>query len=483
MGKIVKALNFRSTHIKVDYLGFQCTDPKFEYIKLLTYLNRNNITVFEESYFHRKKTLLIRNSEEFCAYAVIKADIKAKLIKAGTQVYQIDFRGHSAVLMYQRLQYDQFFNSEDFYLYRLDVAYDQKSNHSDNKSFFMSCAEYAETKNRSVHLNLRPGGKGLALNNRRAQTYFRIYSKPDNLIRTEMELKKPSILNQVFEINSEHFETLVLKHFFCNLGFIVPLELPEFTWLVFKLRKIKSKPIFAGNTNTLGFNYIKFNIIIKEPQNLVNFAQLLSYTQKLNYSSNLLGDINYRKFTFRISDFVRYKNPGITRIDYEVKKLLSFFSTLQQNSLIQYFSDMKYRSLITIPIINIRKIDQHWETEIFIADNLYNYWLPYIIPDIFNSKLSKHEFDVRFKILESFLTQGIRKKLDINKFFSNYSKLSNSNKTKVKKYFINGLEKFQRHGLIENNFKILAHDVWLEKQNLIESDIKNRIYFYEKIKM
>ncbi len=144
---------------------------------------------------------------------------------------------------------------------------------------------------------------------------------------------------------------------------------------------------------------------------------------------------------------------------------------------------MKYRSLITIPIINIRKIDQHWETEIFIADNLYNYWLPYIIPDIFNSKLSKHEFDVRFKILESFLTQGIRKKLDINKFFSNYSKLSNSNKTKVKKYFINGLEKFQRHGLIENNFKILAHDVWLEKQNLIESDIKNRIYFYEKIKM
>jgi hypothetical protein len=45
------------------------------------------------------------------------------------------------------------------------------------------------------------------------------------------------------------------------------------------------------------------------------------------------------------------------------------------------------------------------------------------------------------------------------------------------------LEKFQRDGLIENNFKILAHDVWLEKQNLRESDIENRIYFYEKIKM
>ena len=43
------------------------------------------------------------------------------------------------------------------------------------------------------------------------------------------------------------------------------------------------------------------------------------------------------------------------------------------------------------------------------------------------------------------------------------------------------MEKFQRHGLIENNFKILAHDVWLEKQNLKESDIENTIYFYEKM--
>jgi hypothetical protein len=187
-----------------------------------------------------------------------------------------------------------------------------------------------------------------------------------------MELKKPSILNQVFEINSENFKILVLKHSFCNLGFIVPLELFEFTCLAFELKKIKSKLIFAGNVNTLGFNYIKFNAFIKKPQIFVNFAQLLAYTQKLNYSSDLLDDINYRKFTFRISDFVRYKNPGVLRTDYEIKKLLSFFSTFQQNSLIQYFSDTKYRSLITIPIINIRKIDQHWQTEIFIADNLYN---------------------------------------------------------------------------------------------------------------
>lgn len=43
MGGIVEPLNFRSTHIKIDYLGFQGTNTKFEYIKLLTNLNKTKV--------------------------------------------------------------------------------------------------------------------------------------------------------------------------------------------------------------------------------------------------------------------------------------------------------------------------------------------------------------------------------------------------------------------------------------------------------
>ena len=68
--------------------------------------------------------------------------------------------------------------------------------------------------------------------------------------------------------------------------------------------------------------------------------------------------------------------------------MLKFFEELQKNSLIQFFSDTKYRSLVTIPEVLFDKGKQNsW-----IAEELFYYPHPFILPDLLKAKLTKYEF-------------------------------------------------------------------------------------------
>jgi hypothetical protein len=74
---------------------------------------------------------------------------------------------------------------------------------------------------------------------------------------------------------------------------------------------------------------------------------------------------------------------------------------------------------------------------IIFPTELFSYPHPFIFSDLLKRKLTKHEFEVQFKIIQVFTSVDIEKTFDIRDFFQNYpSTLTNQQKTKIKKYFI-----------------------------------------------
>jgi hypothetical protein len=66
----------------------------------------------------------------------------------------------------------------------------------------------------------------------------------------------------------------------------------------------------------------------------------LAFTQTLNYELSKLGDNGSQKVSFEVNPFLKFQNPNLKNKKnyYQMKELLNFFSELQPNSLIQYFS-------------------------------------------------------------------------------------------------------------------------------------------------
>lgn len=97
--------------------------------------------------------------------------------------------------------------------------------------------------------------------------------------------------------------------------------------------------------------------------NFLTLLQFLTYVQNLDYQTDSLGTTYYRKVNFRIQDFWNYKKESNNY--YQLKKVLLFFEQLQKNSLVKIFSDTNYRSLVTIPEVNLRKDEQKfWVAEV-----------------------------------------------------------------------------------------------------------------------
>ena len=116
--------------------------------------------------------------------------------------------------------------------------------------------------------------------------------------------------------------------------------------------------------------------------------QFLVYAQTLNYKIDSLGTTSYRLVQFRVQDFLKYTK--LSSNYYQLKKLIEFFDELQTNSLIKFFSNQKYRSLVTIPEVNLQKGKQNsWTIEVWIADELFYYAHPFLLPNLFQVKLTK----------------------------------------------------------------------------------------------
>ena len=91
---------------------------------------------------------------------------------------------------------------------------------------------------------------------------------------------------------------------------------------------------------------------------------------------------------------------------------------------------------------------------ITVCKSFYNLRYPFYFPNFFNTKLTKDQFDVRFKFIQVFSSINIEKIFWVQEFIT--SKLSNQRKATIKKYFIEIIELFQKYNLIENNYKYIS---------------------------
>lgn len=75
---------------------------------------------------------------------------------------------------------------------------------------------------------------------------------------------------------------------------------------------------------------------------------------------------------------------------------------------------------------------------------LFRYSHPFILPNLITKKLTKHEVEVQFKVIQVFSSVNIAKTFWIKDFLEDYSvKLTNQQKPKMKNYlFINRLKKY-----------------------------------------
>lgn len=121
--------------------------------------------------------------------------------------------------------------------------------------------------------------------------------------------------------------------------------------------------------------------------------------------------------------------------------MVEFVDELQQNSWIRFFSNESYRGLVTIPEVTVEKDNNKhnsWMAEVWIAEELFYYTHPFLLLNLFNKnkKRTKHEFEVQFKVIQAFTSINVEKT-----FFESYpSILSNQEKTKIKKYFIEWMQ-------------------------------------------
>ena len=136
----------------------------------------------------------------------------------------------------------------------------------------------------------------------------------------------------------------------------------------------------------------------------------MRYAQDLDYEIGFLASTSYQQVVFPIQDFLKYKKRYNNY--HQVKKLLKVFDQLQNNSFIQFFSNTQYSSLVTIPEVQLKK----GRRNSWIAEELFDYNHPFLFPDLLQRKLTKHEFEVLFKIIQVFSSVDFKKTFYIKEF-------------------------------------------------------------------
>ena len=367
-------------------------------------------------------------------------------------------------------------------LSRFDLYYSRNNQSKDKipgKEFLENCQRELKQINKNVSLEKNRKGWILKIGSRRSNNYSRIY-ETKNSLKFEHEMKGKFLQNYhllLVKNRLDEFEQKLSSHFFFYFGKLLPLHFSYLDWLIIKLRPIRKQLIFQSGLNS---DYIKSDISLNI-KTFVMFLQFLTYVHDLDFEIEYLGGIPYRQVIFQVKDFLEYQKKSNNY--YQLKKLIEFFDELQTNSLIKFFSDKEYRSLVTIPEVALTKGKQNcWVGRVWISEELFRYSHPFILPNLITKKLTKHEVEVQFKVIQVFSSVNIAKTFWIKDFFEDYSvKLTNQQKTKMKKYFIECLQQYKKHGLIDETYKILSKGTVYSTKELTSKIISEGFIVYEKL--
>ena len=476
-------LTFQSQKLTVDWIGlkFQNLD-NFTQKKLAKYLCKIGFNSYQESGKLAKpikEFILVSSKNKFQVLFVHEAPYWK-----GTSVY---FSGASATFFYSLVKQTsinwEFFSSA--ILGRFDLNYGRKNKTDDKisvRQFLENCQTKLMQTNKNISLEKNSKGLILKIGTRRSNNYSRIY-QGKNFLKFEHEMKGKFIKTYHTLLIQNHFEEFEHKlsiHFLTYFGKVLPLQYSYTDWLVIKLRPLRKQTF---SLTGLKIDYLRSGSFQNNTDSykFCTLLQFLVYAQTLNYKIDSLGTTSYRLVQFRVQDFLKYTK--LSSNYYQLKKLIEFFDELQTNSLIKFFSNQKYRSLVTIPEVNLQKGKQNsWTVEVWIADELFYYAHPFLLPDLFQVKLTKLQLEVQVHVIRTFSSFDTQKIFYVEEFLQAYpSTLNNQQITSVKRYFIQLMEIFEEHQLIESSYQVILDDKLYHVDKLLTNNISQGFIVFEKL--
>ena len=419
-------LTFKDENITVDWIGFKFQNlDNFAQTKLAEYLFKIGFNSCQESGKLAKpikESILVSSKNKFQVLFVHEAPYWK-----GTSVY---FSGASATFFYSLVKQTsinwEFFSSA--ILGRFDLNYVRKSKTDDKisvRQFLQNCQTKLMQTNKNISLEENSKGLILKIGTRRSNNYSRIY-QGKNFLKFEHEMKGKFIKAYHTLLIQNHFEEFEHKlsiHFLTYFGKVLPLQYSYTDWLVIKLRPLRKQTF---SLTGLKIDYIRSGSFQNniDSYKFCTLVQFLVYAQTLNYKIDSLGTTSYRLVQFRVQDFLKYTK--LSSNYYQLKKLIEFFDELQTGILITSFSDIHFQSLIAVPLVNFTKVQKFWVGRVWLAQELFYYRYPFHLPDFFQQKLKKDQFEVQVQVFKTFSSESIDKVFLIKEFFQNYtSRLSN----------------------------------------------------------
>jgi len=481
-----KESNFKSENLVVHWLAFKVkkTEP-FDRERLIQYLSLlgfNSYETYGQEDNSTKEPLLVKLENKF-EVMFVNGDYywKSNLIA---------FPGRSAIYFYSFVKKKAIrweFLSPAI-LSRVDLHYSRKNQEKDDASvseFFETSHRKLQQTNRNAILEKNSKGMILKIGHRKSQHYVRIYENK-NALRFEYEIKGKfggEYHSLLVSNELQEFEQKLSAHFFSHFGKLLFLGYSYTDWLVFKLRPIRNRkqnPLPKGHG--LKVEYLQTQDFKKESdrKSFFIFLQFIVFAETLDYEKYYLKTTPYRIVSFQVRDFLKY--TGESTHSYQLSRMRKLLTDLQLNSVIRFFSESYYRSLVTIPeVVLYRGKYNAWTVDVQVAEELFYYPHPYNLPPFFNRKLTKYEFEVQFHVIQTFNAQAICKKFFVKEFIEFQFQLSNQDKTKVKEHFLKSIEVLEKEGLVDSHYQIIIDGKLYDTKELTTRNISEGFVVFEKM--
>jgi len=452
--------SLKTESLKIDYLRFNLKSylNDSEISNLAVYFRRLGFSSYKKERDNIKERTAIFNDKYFEVTFVLRTPYYE-----GTH---LEFAGESANHLYFFIKNNKFnWNKLEQYgtfLRRMDTCYDRPQKSTDkvtNDTFLEATLKHLKRvfPNNNLEYKRNRSGELINVGHRTSDKYYRVYLKGDCL-RFEFEHKYRKALNLYDNfLKTKQFRQLEQRISYEFLKqtqhlFSYSQETEKVDWLAQRLRPFQNRNNLADSGTTISIHYIQQCSMKKlQKQDLIRLFQLLAYLKSLDGYKTANLRSKFRQYKFPIREFLYFANPTTEVNQYQLDKAIDFFNSLEHNLVFKFLADKDYRMLVTIPEAYANKVQNQWIAEVWVADEVFNYFEPFLFMDHFKQKkMTIDEFSVLFHIIQKFSVTNLRKDFNIPRFFDFYpSKLNGTRKKKIKDFFIHYINNLQQEGKIQ----------------------------------
>jgi len=443
--------------LKVDYLRFN----------LKSYLNGSEIhnlaVYFRRIGFSSYKKERDTNKERHTIFDDKYSEVTFVLHTPYYEGTHLEFAGESANQLYYCIKNNKFnWNQLEQYgafLKRIDTCYDRTQKSTDkvtNETFIEATIRHLKTNFPKNNLEYKRNRSGelIKVGHRTSDKHYRVYLKGECL-RFEFEHKHRKTLNLYANfLKTKQFRQLEQRISYEFLKqtqhlFRYSQETEKVDWLAQRLRPFQTRNGLAPLGTTISMHYMDQDAIEKsKKKDLIRLFQLLAYLKSLDGYKTANLKSKFRQYQFPVREFLYFVNPQTEVNQYQLGKVIKFFNSLEHNLVLKYLTDKDYRMLVTIPEASATKVQNQWIVEVWVADEIFNHFEPFLFTDYFKqNKMTVDEFSILFHIIQKFSVTNLRKDFDIPRFYR--SNLNGTRKKKIKNLFLRYINNLQQEGKIQ----------------------------------